>query len=128
VGASLVDDHSRLAYSELHRDERALTVTGFVERGLAFYAAHGIEPKRLLSDNAFVDKRSPSRSAVTLAPLLQHAQTAQLTRRPATDQPCPQPPEARQLAPRQFAPRRRRTAGTVRSSRRTSCQSDQFVT
>ncbi len=49
---SLVDDHSRLAYSELHRDERAATVTGFLERGLAFYATHGIEPKRLLSDNA----------------------------------------------------------------------------
>ena len=56
---SLVDDHSRLAYSELHRDERAATVTGFVERGLAFYAAHGIEAKRLLSDNAFVYRQQP---------------------------------------------------------------------
>jgi transposase InsO family protein len=50
---SIVDDHSRLAYSELHPDERAPTVTGFVERALVFFAAHGIEPKRLLSDNAF---------------------------------------------------------------------------
>jgi hypothetical protein len=33
---SIVDDHSRLAYSELHRDERAATVAGFAERGLAF--------------------------------------------------------------------------------------------
>ncbi len=57
---SLVDDHSRLAYSELHRDERAATVTAFVERGLAFYAAHGIEPKRLLSDNAFVYRNNRS--------------------------------------------------------------------
>ncbi|HET7855102.1 MAG TPA: integrase core domain-containing protein [Gaiellaceae bacterium] len=57
---SLVDDHSRLAYSELHHDERAATVTGFVERGLAFYAAHGIQPKRLLSDNAFVYRRNRS--------------------------------------------------------------------
>ena len=57
---SLVDDHSRLAYSELHPDERAATVTGFVERGLAFYAAHGITPKRLLSDNAFVYRRNRS--------------------------------------------------------------------
>ena len=57
---SLVDDHSRLAYSELHRDERALTVSGFIERGLAFYAAHGIEAKRLLSDNAFVYRRNRS--------------------------------------------------------------------
>src|SRR5436189_4299007 len=50
---SLVDDHSRLAYSELHRDEKAATVTGFVERGLAFYARHGIVAKRLMSDNAW---------------------------------------------------------------------------
>ena len=56
---SLVDDHSRLAYSELHR-ERAATVTGFLERALVFSAAHGIEPKRLLSDNAFVYR--PNRS------------------------------------------------------------------
>ena len=48
---SLVDDHSRLAYSELHSDERAATVTAFIERGLDFYAAHGVRPKRLLSDN-----------------------------------------------------------------------------
>jgi transposase InsO family protein len=57
---SLVDDHSRLAYSELHRDARAATVTAFLERGLAFYAAQGIEAKRLLSDNAFVYRRNRS--------------------------------------------------------------------
>jgi transposase InsO family protein len=50
---SIVDDHSRLAYSELHEDERAPTVTAFVERALDFFAAHGIEPKRLQTDNAF---------------------------------------------------------------------------
>jgi hypothetical protein len=42
-----VDDHSRLAFVELHEDERAGTVTGFVERALAFFAAHGIRPRRL---------------------------------------------------------------------------------
>ena len=57
---SLVDDHSRLAYSELHGDERAATVTGFVERGLAFFAAHAIVPQRLLSDNAFVYRHNRS--------------------------------------------------------------------
>jgi transposase InsO family protein len=50
---ALVDDHSRLAYVELHDDERAATVTGFVERGLAFFAGHGIVAKRLMTDNAF---------------------------------------------------------------------------
>jgi transposase InsO family protein len=50
---SIVDDHSRLAYSELHSDERAPTVTAFVARALDFFAAHAIKPKRLQTDNAF---------------------------------------------------------------------------
>jgi len=57
---AIVDDHSRLAYVELHRDERAATVTGFVERALAFYAHKGASAKRLMTDNAFayVNNRS----------------------------------------------------------------------
>jgi transposase InsO family protein len=51
---SILDDHSRLAYTELQRDERAATVTGFVARALSFFAGHGIEPRRLQTDNAFV--------------------------------------------------------------------------
>ena len=50
---SIIDDHSRVAFTELHRDEKAATVTGFVERALAFFAGHGIEPKRLQTDNAW---------------------------------------------------------------------------
>jgi transposase InsO family protein len=50
---SIVDDHSRLAYTELHPDERGETVLGFVQRALAFFRAHGIEPRRLQSDNAW---------------------------------------------------------------------------
>ena len=50
---SIIDDHSRLAYSELHADEQAPTVTAFVERALEFFTAHGITPRRLQTDNAF---------------------------------------------------------------------------
>jgi transposase InsO family protein len=50
---SIVDDHSRLAYAELHRDERAATVVAFTRRALAFFAAHGIEPRRPMTDNAW---------------------------------------------------------------------------
>src|SRR5438034_3525621 len=50
---AIVDDHSRLAYVELHQDEKAETVTGFVERALASYEDHGITPRRLMTDNAF---------------------------------------------------------------------------
>jgi transposase InsO family protein len=48
---SMVDDHSRLAYTELFPDERAPSVTAFTERALGFFAAHGIAVKRLMSDN-----------------------------------------------------------------------------
>jgi transposase InsO family protein len=50
---SILDDHSRLVYSELHGDERADTVTAFVDRALAFFADHRITPRRLQTDNAF---------------------------------------------------------------------------
>jgi transposase InsO family protein len=50
---AIVDDRSRLAYVELHDDDKAATVTGFVERALAFFAEHGIVAKRLMTDNAF---------------------------------------------------------------------------
>ncbi|MDQ2982362.1 MAG: IS481 family transposase, partial [Actinomycetota bacterium] len=57
---AVVDDHSRLAYVELHRDERAVTVTAFVERALAFFAEHGITARRVMTDNAFSYVRNRS--------------------------------------------------------------------
>src|SRR5215213_368963 len=50
---SIIDDHSRLAFTELHDDEKAATVTAFVGRALGFFAAHGIRAKRLQTDNAW---------------------------------------------------------------------------
>jgi transposase InsO family protein len=50
---AIVDDHSRLAYAELHPDEKAATVTGFLERALAFFAERGITARRLMTDNAW---------------------------------------------------------------------------
>lgn len=46
-----VDDHSRLAYSEIHADEKKETATGFWRRALAFYTACGITVERVLTDN-----------------------------------------------------------------------------
>src|SRR5580765_8209215 len=57
---AIVDAHSRLAYVELHNDEKAATVTGFVERALTFFAEHGIHAKRLMSDNAMTYVRNRS--------------------------------------------------------------------
>ena len=50
---AIVDDHSRLAYVELHSDERAATVTAFLERALAFFERHGVDVRQLMTDNAF---------------------------------------------------------------------------
>lgn len=69
---SIVDDHSRYAYSELHRDARAPTVTAFVERAVAHLAANGIEPKRLLSDNAFVYRHNRSLRELLQAHGIEH--------------------------------------------------------
>ena len=50
---SIVDDCSRLAYSEIHDDETAVTVTAFTRRALDFFLEHGIVAERLMTDNAF---------------------------------------------------------------------------
>jgi len=55
---AIVDDHSRLAYAEIHSDAKAATVAGFLERALCFYAEHAIRPQRLMTDNAWAYARS----------------------------------------------------------------------
>jgi transposase InsO family protein len=50
---SIIDDHTRIAYTEIHPDEHAQTVTAFVARALSFYAGLRIEAKRLQTDNAW---------------------------------------------------------------------------
>lgn len=46
-----VDDCSRLAYSEIPGDERKETAAAFWKRARAFFAAHGITVKAVLTDN-----------------------------------------------------------------------------
>jgi transposase InsO family protein len=74
---AMVDDHSRLAYVELLDDELAATVTGFVERALRFFEAHGINARRVLTDNAFSYVKNRS-----LAELLAHRDIRHLTTQP----------------------------------------------
>jgi transposase-like protein len=50
---SVVDDHSRLAYSEILADESGETCAGFYARAHAFLAAHGIDIQAVMTDNAF---------------------------------------------------------------------------
>ncbi len=46
-----VDDHSRLAYSEVLTDERKETTASFWQRANTFFAEHGINVERVLTDN-----------------------------------------------------------------------------
>lgn len=56
---SAVDDHSRLAYSEIHADEKAATCAAFLRRAAAFFAASGIgRVERVLTDNAWPYRKS----------------------------------------------------------------------
>ncbi|WP_405671273.1 IS481 family transposase [Streptomyces sp. NBC_01530] len=56
---SAVDDHSRLAYSEVHADEKAATCADFLRRAAAFFAEHGITRiERVLTDNAWPYRKS----------------------------------------------------------------------
>uniref|UniRef100_UPI000B300D16 integrase core domain-containing protein n=1 Tax=Herbidospora cretacea TaxID=28444 RepID=UPI000B300D16 len=56
---SAVDDHSRLAYSEIHTDEKAATCAAFLRRAAAFFAAHGITRiHRVITDNALNYRRA----------------------------------------------------------------------
>ncbi|WP_440713819.1 IS481 family transposase [Gordonia sp. FQ] len=51
---SLIDDHSRLAYSEILPDEKGATCAEFLERAIAYFAEHGITRiERLMTDNAW---------------------------------------------------------------------------
>ena len=56
---SLVDDHSRLAYSEVLPDEKGTTCAAFLARGAAYFAEHGIPRiERVITDNAWAYKHS----------------------------------------------------------------------
>lgn len=56
---SMVDDCTRLAYSEIHDDETAPTCAAFLARAGAYFAAHGIgRIERVMTDNAFAYRHS----------------------------------------------------------------------
>jgi transposase InsO family protein len=54
-----IDDHTRLAYAEVHPDEKADTCAGFLRRAAAAFATHGIHGiERVMTDNALAYRRS----------------------------------------------------------------------
>ncbi|SMC98871.1 IS481 family transposase [Kibdelosporangium aridum] len=48
---TVVDDHSRAAYAEIHADERGETATAVLRRAVAWFGERGVVIERVLSDN-----------------------------------------------------------------------------
>lgn len=56
---SAVDDHSRLAYSEILPDEKGATCVAFLQRAVDYFTAHGITRiERIMTDNALAYRYS----------------------------------------------------------------------
>jgi transposase InsO family protein len=56
---AVIDDHSRLAYAEVHDDETGRTAAGVLLRAAEFFASCGIpRVERVISDNAFAYRLS----------------------------------------------------------------------
>jgi transposase InsO family protein len=76
---SIVDDCSRLAYAEIHDDERAETVVDFTRRAFEFFEERGIAIERLMTDNHFSYTKSRA-----LAELLDRRAVSHLLIKPYT--------------------------------------------
>jgi transposase InsO family protein len=48
---TVIDDHSRVAYAEIHDDETAATATAVLRNAVAWFAKRGVSVERVLSDN-----------------------------------------------------------------------------
>jgi len=48
---TVLDDHSRVAYAEIHDDETATTAIGVLRRAVAWFGTRGVTVERVLSDN-----------------------------------------------------------------------------
>lgn len=62
---SAVDDHTRLAHSEIHPDEKVATCADFLTRAAAFFHRQGITRiERVLTDNAWAYRKGLAWKAV----------------------------------------------------------------
>ena len=56
-------DHSRVAYAEIHDDETAATAVGVLRRAVSWFADRGVTVERVLSDNGGAYKSHAWRDA-----------------------------------------------------------------
>jgi transposase InsO family protein len=59
-----IDDASRLAYTEVLPDEKKTSATAFLERALVFFASHGVNVERVMTDNGSAYKSHLFRAAL----------------------------------------------------------------
>jgi transposase InsO family protein len=60
---TVIDDHSRIAYAEIHDDETAQTAIGVLTRAVSWFADRGVTVERVLSDNGSAYRSGAWRSA-----------------------------------------------------------------
>lgn len=70
-----IDDHSRLAYLEVHPDERGATCAGFLRRAAAFFARLGAPIEQVMTDRALNYRLSSAFQAELAAIGAQHVLT-----------------------------------------------------
>jgi transposase InsO family protein len=75
-----VDDHSRLAYTELLPDEKIESALGFLDRALAWYARHGVSVEGVMTDNGSAYRSHAFRDALA-AKAVTHKRTRPYTPR-----------------------------------------------
>jgi transposase InsO family protein len=62
---TVIDDHSRVAYAEIHDDETAATAIEVLRRAVGWFQARGVTVERVLSDNGSCYKSHAWRAACT---------------------------------------------------------------
>jgi len=60
---TVIDDHSRVAYAEIHDDERADTAIAVLRRAISWFAARGVVVERVLTDNGSAYRSNAWRQA-----------------------------------------------------------------
>jgi transposase InsO family protein len=75
-----IDDHSRLAYTELLPDEKTESALGFLARALAWYERHGVGVEGVMTDNGSAYRSHAFRDALA-AKAITHKRTRPYTPR-----------------------------------------------
>ena len=76
-----IDDHSRVAFTQILPDEKAVSAIAFLEAAVAFYQSLGVKVERVMTDNGSCYKAFAFRDACK-ALGLRHIRTKPYTQRP----------------------------------------------